>query len=219
MIGRSGDAMCDPHRSCGGDEKHGFPALATNQWWRFVSGLSSKPLWCFLGLDPKTKVDSLSSKPLWRFLGSSITQFLGLGLKTKVNSLSVVWTQNHYDDFLVWASKPRLTGQFGDLGLKITTTVCWFEPQNQVGWCLSVCASKPMGEWRRCEDMHRHPAVCFGVKQVGLRFPSFASKLAEERWHMVHVASSQRPRGRESTTVGSIASDATQLKSDETTLQ
>jgi hypothetical protein len=27
---------------------------------------------------------------------------------------------------------------FGDLGLKITTTVSWFEPQNQVGFGLSV---------------------------------------------------------------------------------
>jgi hypothetical protein len=29
MIGRSGDAVCDPHRTCGGDEKHRFPSLAS----------------------------------------------------------------------------------------------------------------------------------------------------------------------------------------------
>jgi hypothetical protein len=34
--------------------------------------------------------------------------------------------------------------QFGDLGLKITTTVSWFGPQNQVGGGLSVCTSKSM---------------------------------------------------------------------------
>jgi hypothetical protein len=28
--------------------------------------------------------------------------------------------------------------RFGDLGLKITTTVSWFGPQNQVGFGLSV---------------------------------------------------------------------------------
>jgi hypothetical protein len=30
------------------------------------------------------------------------------------------------------------------LGLKITVTVSWFGPQNQVKGDLSVCASKPM---------------------------------------------------------------------------
>jgi hypothetical protein len=35
------------------------------------------------------------------------------------------------------------------------------------------------------------------MKQVGLGFPSFASKLAEERRQVVHVASSWRSRGSE----------------------
>jgi hypothetical protein len=39
--------------------------------------------------------------------------------------------------------------------------------------------------------------ACFIVKQVGLGFSNFASKLAEERWRMVHVASLQRSCGRE----------------------
>jgi hypothetical protein len=30
--------------------------------------------------------------------------------------------------------------RFGDLGFKITATVSWFEPQNQVGYGLSVAA-------------------------------------------------------------------------------
>jgi hypothetical protein len=40
------------------------------------------------------------------------------------------------DDFLVWASKLHLW--FDDLCLKITMTVSWFMPQNQVGYGLSV---------------------------------------------------------------------------------
>jgi hypothetical protein len=76
-----------------------------------------------------------------------------LSLKTKVDGLSVVWPQNHWDgfsrfglktsgdSFLALASKPRVTVSrfgpqnwqlwFGDLGLKITTMVSWFMPQNQ----------------------------------------------------------------------------------------
>jgi hypothetical protein len=40
------------------------------------------------------------------------------------------------EGFLVWASK--LAASVGDLGLKITMTVSWFWPQNQVGFDLSV---------------------------------------------------------------------------------
>jgi hypothetical protein len=29
MIGRSGDALCNPHCTRGGDEKRGFPSLAS----------------------------------------------------------------------------------------------------------------------------------------------------------------------------------------------
>jgi hypothetical protein len=29
MIGRSGDVVCDPHRTCGGDEKREFSGLAS----------------------------------------------------------------------------------------------------------------------------------------------------------------------------------------------
>jgi hypothetical protein len=83
-----------------------------------------------------------------------------LSLKTKVDGLSVVWHKNHWDgfshfvlktggdDFRSLPSKPRVTVfcfgsqnqqlRFGDLVLKITTTVSWFWPQNQAGICLSV---------------------------------------------------------------------------------
>jgi hypothetical protein len=40
------------------------------------------------------------------------------------------------EGFLVWASK--LAALVGDLSLKITMTVSWFGPQNQVGFDLSV---------------------------------------------------------------------------------
>jgi hypothetical protein len=50
-----------------------------------------------------------------------------LSLKTKV-----------VEDFPVWALK--LAARFGDLGIKITTTVSWFGPQNQVGDALSVAS-------------------------------------------------------------------------------
>jgi hypothetical protein len=39
------------------------------------------------------------------------------------------------EGFPVCASKPAVS--FGDLGLKITVMVFWFEPQNQVGFGLS----------------------------------------------------------------------------------
>jgi hypothetical protein len=87
---------------------------------------------------------------------------------------------------------PRNQGlRFGDLGLKITAVVSWFGPQNHVEGGLSVCTSKLMNGWRRCEDMHRHPVARFITKQVGLRFPSFTLKLAEERWQVMHMASSR----------------------------
>jgi hypothetical protein len=40
--------------------------------------------------------------------------------------------------------------------------------------------------------MRRHPVACFIVKQVGLGFSSFTSKLAEEQWQVMHMASSRK---------------------------
>jgi hypothetical protein len=86
---------------------------------------------------------------------------------------------------------------FDDLAHKISMTVSWFRPQNHMRGGLSVCASKPMYGWRWCEDTRWHLAACFIGKQVGLEFPSFASKLVNERWRVVHVTSSWRSRGCE----------------------
>jgi hypothetical protein len=96
MIGRSGDVVCDPHRTRGGDEEREFPGLASKsmvmvcQWFGLktkVDGLvicsSKSPRW-FLGLGIKIKVDSLL---IWA--SKSPRRFLGLGLKTKVDGLVI----------------------------------------------------------------------------------------------------------------------------------
>jgi hypothetical protein len=121
-------------------------------------------------------------------------QVFWFSLKTGGDSLLVVWPQNHCDSFLVCASKPR-------------SMVWWFWPQNHrdsfLIWTskpregMSVCASKQMSGWTRCDGTRLHPAACFVAKQVGARFPIFASKLTKEQWQVVHVASSQRSRESE----------------------
>jgi hypothetical protein len=45
--------------------------------------------------------------------------------------------------------------------------------------------------------MCQHLVTCFVAKQVGLGFPSFASKLAKERWQVVHVESCWWSHGSE----------------------
>jgi hypothetical protein len=89
--------------------------------------------------------------------------------------------------------------RFYDLAHKITVTVQWFGPQNQVGGGFLVCASKPMSGRRQCEDTRRLPAACFIIKQVGQGFPNFALKLAGgARGIIIEVAwrRSQRWTGR-----------------------
>jgi hypothetical protein len=134
-IGRSGDAVCYPHCTHGGDMKHGF------------SGLATKPV-------------------------VMVCQWFYLKTTTTVS----------------WFRPQNQGRQFGDLVFKIIATVSCFVPQNQVGWGLSVCISKPMSGWTWCEDTRWHPTGCFIVKQVGLWFLSFVSKLAKERQRVVHVA-------------------------------
>jgi hypothetical protein len=82
---------------------------------------------------------------------------------------------------------------------------------------LSVCALKSMSGGRRCEDTRRDPAACFIVKQVGLGFPSFASKLerSDGGWCMWHHHGGRVEVKQKM--VGSMASGATQWKSDQTT--
>jgi hypothetical protein len=77
--------------------------------------------------------------------------------------------------------------RFGDLGHKITAIVSWFGHQNHEGYGFSVT---PQNWW---EDetvlgMRQDRAAWFMRKQVGLGFPSLASRLVETRrgWCMRH---------------------------------
>jgi hypothetical protein len=149
------------------------------------SGLTSKPIvTVFSGLASKMVVtisSGLSSKP-------TVMVFGRLALKPIVTvSVSL-------------ASKPTVTVsrfespnrrlRFGDLGLKITATVSWFVPQNHVGFGLSVAPQN-----RRSEVGVRHWLRSSGLLRVEAsrsRVSQFASKLAEARRQVVHVASSWR---------------------------
>jgi hypothetical protein len=94
--------------------------------------------------------------------------------------------------FLVWASNRQL--QFGHLGIKITATVSWFEPQNQADDDLSVALQN------RWEDGAEHALRSSGLlhrEASRARVSQFASKLVEKRRRLVHVASSRRFREEE----------------------
>jgi hypothetical protein len=82
----------------------------------------------FLQFDLKTGGDDF-----FRFDLKISGGFLGLGLKNKV-----------VQSFLVWPSKSAAL--IGDLSLKITMTISWFEPQNQVGFGLSVAPQNRRSE-------------------------------------------------------------------------
>jgi hypothetical protein len=89
MIGRLGDVVCDPHHTCGGDKKHGFPNLASklvvmNYQW-FTLKTTTTVSW-FGPQNQGRRFGGLDSKPLLRFcdLGLKINgrRFVGLCLKT-----------------------------------------------------------------------------------------------------------------------------------------
>jgi hypothetical protein len=98
--------------------------------------------------------------------------------------------------FLVWPvsqfGPQNRQLQFGDLGLKITETVSWFVPQNQVDDGLLVAPQN-----RRVVDDAGHAlrsSVLLRLEASRDRVSQFASKLAVERPRVVHVASSQTSR-------------------------
>jgi hypothetical protein len=72
---------------------------------------------------------------------------------------------------------------FGDLGLKITATVSWFGPQNQVGFGLSVA---PQNRWR----------------EVGVGHASRSSSLLGIETSLTRVSQSGLKTGRCATTGG-----------------
>jgi hypothetical protein len=80
---------------------------------------------------------------------------------------------------------------FGDLSLKIITTVSWFRPQNQAGYGLSVA---PQNQWENDSvwGTRQDLVAYFSWKQVTLEFFSLTSRLTEKWWRVVHMASSQR---------------------------
>jgi hypothetical protein len=109
------------------------------------SGLASKSLaTIFSALDSKSVAMislGLALKPVVSFLIEPQNQggggFLDLGIKIVSYG------------FVIWASKsPR---QFGGLGLKISTTVFWFVPQNQASFGLSTA---PQNRWREFSVGH-----------------------------------------------------------------
>jgi hypothetical protein len=125
---------------------------------------------------------------MWRRQEARVFWFI---LKTGGDGLSVVWSENKCNGFLVWASKPMST--------------VWFGPQKHHD-SFFVWASKPSARRFAClcletnEQMKTvwgHSTACFVGKQVRLRFPSFASKLVKEQRWVVHMASSWTPRGSE----------------------
>jgi hypothetical protein len=77
-----------------------------------------------------------------------------LSLKTMVDGFSQFYLKTGGYGSYGLASKPLAWGfrigpqnwqlRFGDLAHKITSTVSWSGPQNNVGGGLSVCTSKPM---------------------------------------------------------------------------
>jgi hypothetical protein len=71
--------------------------------------------------------------------------------------------------------------------------VSWFGLQHQAGFGLSG-APQTDRERLAC-DTRRDLAICFTWKQVGLEFPSLASRLVEARLQVVNVASSRRSSG------------------------
>jgi hypothetical protein len=142
--------------------------------------------WCCVRSAPCTK--RWGAHISWFSLKTKVDSFFRFDLKTGGCSSYGLTSKPLARVF--WFGHQNRQLRFGDLAHKITVTVFWFDPQNQVGGGLSVWASKPMCGWRWCEDPRRHPVACFVGKQVELGFPSFASKLAKEWRQVVHVASS-----------------------------
>jgi hypothetical protein len=111
-VERSGGAVCGLHRVCG-DEERGFLGWPSKPRVMVFPGLASKPV---------------------------ATIFFQFGLKTDGDGFSRIGLKTG-GGFLGWSTKPRRWRvsrfgpqnrqlRFGDLGLKITTAVFWFGPQN-----------------------------------------------------------------------------------------
>jgi hypothetical protein len=81
------------------------------------------------------------------------------GLASKsVPMVFVFWPQNHSLGFPQFGPQNQQV-RFSDLAHKTTTTVSWFEPQNQVGCGLSVA---PQNQWED-EDSVGHASRSSGL--------------------------------------------------------
>jgi hypothetical protein len=154
-------AVCTMHMDT---KSASFLVEPQNQRWRFVSGLTSKPLGQFSLIWPQNR--------WWRFLGWA--------------SKPSWWRVPQF-------GPQNRQLRFKDLGLKISATVSWFGRQNQAGFSLSV-APQNRWEDVTAWDTRWDLAAYFMWKQVWLGFPNLASTLAEARRRVMHVAPSQRLR-------------------------
>jgi hypothetical protein len=66
-----------------------------------------------------------------------------LSLKTKVNSSSVVWPQNHWDDFLRFGLKTGGDG-FSGLTSKPVAMVSWLSLKTKMVEGFPIWAAKPV---------------------------------------------------------------------------
>jgi hypothetical protein len=66
------------------------------------------------------------------------------GLASKLVVMVCQWFGLKTTTMVSWFGPQNQGQRFDGLGLKITAMGSWFGPQNQVGGDLSVCASKPM---------------------------------------------------------------------------
>jgi hypothetical protein len=109
-----------------------------------------------------------------------------LSLKTKVDGLSVVWPQNHWDDFLsVWASKPMaMVCEW--FGLKTTRAVFSGLASKPVVTVSSGWASKPATTVSSSLASKPAATVFFSLasKLVATVSPGLASKPAIVKVHL-----------------------------------
>jgi hypothetical protein len=145
--------------------------------------LASKPV--------ATIFSSLASKP-------AATVFSGLALKL-VATVSPGLASKSVVSFLV-EPQNQGGGEFSSLGLKIDSYgfVIWLSKSPRRFLDLDH-KTKRATVYRLLHktdgkvmvyDTRKDLAACFAWKQVRLGFPSLASRLAETRWRVVHVAPS-----------------------------
>jgi hypothetical protein len=122
-----------------------FAGLASKLVVMVSSGLASKPAaMVFAGLASKlvaTVFDGLDSKPVatvFSSFASKLVATVSLGLASKPVVGFLVEPQNQGGGGFSGLGLKTSSYGFSDLGLKITVAVSWFEPQNQVGFGLSV---------------------------------------------------------------------------------